>query len=155
VEATEWLKNMILLLSPDVIVMEDFFFSRRFASGSPVNVELRGVFKMTIRVFNIPYEIISPSDWKKGLMGRVRPTKEEIKKYGKSEAKKVITINHLKKIGVKIPKKIINPNTGREIDFKDDVSDALGILIYFLNKNGIQFKIRKDLWNFDLGKEEK
>lgn len=144
-EASRWLQDMITEYNPDLILIESYFFSKRFATGTSVNSEIRGCLKMTSREANIPYEVINPTRWKKDLMGRVYPTKKEKKQYGKLKAKKIIVYNNLIQRGFIFPEKVTNPRTNKSINFKYDISDALGILISFLEGREIQYTINSNI----------
>lgn len=144
-EATTWLKEMISIWKPDMVLIEGYYFSRRFATGTSVNSEFRGCLKMAIRQLGKPYKVIGPSEWKKKLMGRSSPSKSEKKKYGKTKAKKVITYNYLCEIGFSFPEKVVNERTGREVNFKYDITDAIGIMIAYLRDNHLHFKVTRDI----------
>ncbi len=145
-DAHRWLKDMIYVWKPDLVIMESYFFSSRFATGSAVNSEVRGVMKMTCSEAGVSYILADPMTWKKKLIGRVRPTKEENKLYGKTKAKKEITKIALEKLGFVFPDKVLNPKTGKQVAFKFDTSDALGILVAHLMENQIQYTISPDLF---------
>jgi Holliday junction resolvasome RuvABC endonuclease subunit len=144
-EAERWFKDMLVKWKPDLVLIEGYFFSSRFATGTSVNSEIRGCLKMAIREAELPYVVMNPTEWKKVLMGRVYPTRAEKKKYGKVKAKKVIVMNELVSRGFVLPEKILNPKTGKRINFKHDISDAIGILIAHLEMKGIQYKIHSDI----------
>lgn len=139
-EAHRWLKNAIYLWKPHLILIESYFFSSRFATGSAVNSEVRGVMKMTIAEAGLSIQIADPSAWKKQLTGRVYPTKAEKKLYGKVKAKKMVTFLKLKELGVPFPTHLINPKTGKKIQLPFDVSDAIGILVAHLQKQSLPFQ---------------
>jgi Holliday junction resolvasome RuvABC endonuclease subunit len=145
-EAHRWLKDMLYSLKPATVVMESFFFSSRFRNGSSVNAEVRGVFKMTCVEAGVPYVITDPSGWKKTLLGRVNPTKVEKKLYGKTKAKKMITYNKLVELGASFPEKLINTKTGNMVNFRFDVSDAIGMLAAHLIGIGVPLSFSQDIF---------
>jgi Holliday junction resolvasome RuvABC endonuclease subunit len=145
-EAHRWLKSMIYDWKPDLIVAEGFYASSRFSNGSNVNHELRGVFKMTAAEANVNYIVVGPSEWKKALCGRTTPTKAEKKLYGKEKAKKMVTVEALTALGLHIPEKVVNAKTGKLINFKFDVSDALGILCSHLKQLGLPTVFSEDIF---------
>lgn len=146
----DWLGQILRVVGPDLILVESYFFSKKFATGSDINSEMRAIMKMAIRDLQIPYEIINPTDWKMALLGRVRPTRAEKKKWGKEKAKKIIVVNALEELGLKCPQRIVNPTTKKKVKFKYDVSDAIGILLYHLSKNNIDYAFSSDMWNFEV-----
>ena len=116
------------------VAIEDFYFSSRHAMGSAINVAFRAIIHMTCRKLNIPYTVIHISNWKKYICGRTRPTKEDKKKYG-AKANKIMCLNALKdKFGVEFPEKSISKKTGKEINFRYDIADAVGITYYYIDK---------------------
>jgi Holliday junction resolvasome RuvABC endonuclease subunit len=145
-QAQTWLEEMIKLWKPDLILIEGYFFSSRFATGTSVNSELRGSMKATIRDFDLPYTVVNPTAWKRTITGRVRPTRAEKKKWGKEKSKKMMVLIKLKEMGIKFPEKVKNPKTGKMINFKFDVSDALGILIAHLQDFEIEYIIHSELF---------
>lgn len=143
--AYTWLKSWIELWKPDLIVAEGFFASGRFATGSNVNHEIRGIFKMTAAKLKVPYVVTGPSEWKKALCGRVSPTKAEKKLYGKDKAKKMVTVLKLQQLGFTFPEKVKSAK-GNMVKWKFDTSDAIGILVAELNKRSITYTIHSDLF---------
>jgi len=159
-EAWLWLKKMIQIYKPDLLLFEDYFFASKFAAGASVSVELRGVLKLCAFNHAIDYTMIDPAKWKRILLysvvdkltgkeyTRVKSDKGKIikwrkilrKKYGKLKAKKMITVLALELLGCACPKKIRNPKTGNMIKFRYDISDALGILVAYLIENKIKYK---------------
>lgn len=114
------------------IAVENFFFSKRFANGSTVNVELRTAIYMLARELKIPYTILGISEWKKFISGRVTPTPEQKKKWGKERAKKLAIQEALwKKYQIKFPNHSISKKTGKPISPRLDMVDAVGQAIYF------------------------
>lgn len=162
-----WLKDMITKFQPDLLLFEDYFFSSRFAAGASVSVELRGVLKLCAHNHGVKYVMIDPSKWKRILSYKITPnlTGKEYekvrsdkgkllkwrkllrKKYGKLKAKKMITILALDFLGCPCPEKIKNLKTGNLINFRFDISDALGILVAHLIENNIEYKF-KIKWDF-------
>ena len=118
------------------IVVEDYFFSRKFRNGCNVNPAYRSAIYIIVRLMGLQYTIINPIDWKKFIVGRVKPTKEEIKLYGKEKAKKIIVRNALKsKYSITFPDIIQNEN-GKDIALKYDIVDAVAIGIYYIRSMG-------------------
>jgi hypothetical protein len=157
-------------LKPDLTIIESYFFSSRFATGCNISVELRGVLKLTSFDKKIPYEMISPSQWKHTLVDRAlmlyqdpmfKRCKTPLAKankwrkvlrtqFGKLKSKKLITILALEKLGIICPKKIVNPLTEKKINFPNDVSDALGILVAYLSEQNIIYDFQNIKWNFTI-----
>lgn len=146
-QAHRWLKSLIYEMKPDLILGEGYFSSGRFANGSNVNHELRGVFKMTSFEAGLSYTIVGPSEWKKALCGRTTPTKAEKKLHGKEKAKKMMTVDALTALGLIVPVKIRNVKTGNMINFKFDTTDALGILTAHLQAASIAVTFSADLFS--------
>lgn len=149
-KAYDWVRSLVRVTKPDHIAIEGYFFSKKFATGTDVNSEIRGVMKMALADCGVDYEVINPSDWKRALCGRTTSTRQEKKKYGKEKSKKLMTVHALVNLGLKCPKRIINPHTNRKSNFKFDVSDALGILLFYLSKNNLDFEFADNIWNFEV-----
>lgn len=146
--------GLIQRFAPTTIIMEGYFFSKRFATGTNIGPELRGVLKMAAHTFGVPVYISDPAGWKRQILhavieqkinppyhrlksndSKIARWKKLLKKqYGKDKAKKIIVVEALEMLGYKLPTKIINKATGRKIAFRFDVSDAIGILIAFLGE---------------------
>lgn len=121
----------------DEIAFEEYFFSKKFANGSMVNVNIRTSLMMMADEIKIPYTIIKISDWKKSVSGRVMANKEEKKQYGKKANKIFIMMEIEKKFDVKFPKKI-RGNNGRMINLKYDMVDCIGQAICYAKNNNVK-----------------
>jgi Holliday junction resolvasome RuvABC endonuclease subunit len=147
----DWLKNMICLFEPDLVILESYFFRGKFASGSDLNPEIRGAMKMACADLDVDHTMMIPSHWKKVVAGRMSPTKSEKRKYGKEKAKKVFIVDSLEKTyGIECPKKIRNPKTNKMINFKYDITDAIGILVCFLIENNLPIEFGGTIFEFDI-----
>lgn len=112
---------------PDVVVVEEYFFSGRFASGANLNPMLRAAVHMAANRRNIKTEILNVSQWKSFIAGRSIPTKLQIKQWTKEAAKKLFIQQALwEKYSIRFPNFSISPNTGKPIFFRFDVVDAVG-----------------------------
>lgn len=128
--------ELIKKFSPSHIVIEDYFFSRKFRQGSNMNPAYRAAIHIIVRLLELPYTVISPIVWKKFVAGRVKPTKEECKLYGKDPAKKIMIREALdKKFNIVFPD-IIKDTNGKNVKFKYDISDAAAMGIYYLKSLG-------------------
>jgi Holliday junction resolvasome RuvABC endonuclease subunit len=127
-----WVEEIVDEYEVSHVVIEDYFFNRFSAMGGSLNVAFRAAIWIRLRELNLKYTIISISAWKKFITGRTRPEKKQIKKYGKEKAKKIMIAESLyKKWGISLPTYSISEKTGKPINFKYDVSDAIGQGIYF------------------------
>lgn len=147
-EVFRWTKEMIDTWKPDLVLAEGFFVSGRFANGVEVNFEIRGAIKMACAQRAVDHKVYTPSEWKKQLCGRTTPTKLEKKRYGKERAKKMVTVLKLQELGFKFPEKVTSI-TGRQVNFKFDTSDAIGILMAHLITNSIPYQISPDLFKVE------
>lgn len=113
------------------IVVEDFFFNRRKANGSTVNVMLRTAVYMCARKHEIPYTIININAWKTFIAGRAHPTKEQKAKWGVAVSHKLFIQEALwMKYGFRFPNHCISPKTGKPMVFRSDVCDAVAQAVY-------------------------
>lgn len=119
------IKELIDSFKPDVISVEDYFFSSRFATGASVNTALRTTIHITARDLGLPYEVLSISSWKNFICGRTTPTKEQKKKYGKDAKKKMIVEALKDRHSITLPEFSISKKTGKPVKFKSDISDAI------------------------------
>lgn len=118
----------------DLLILENFFSSSRFCSGQDRNYYYRGSVLLCCASLDLQYEIVNPSVWKTFIVGRSSPNKEEKAKYGKEEAKKIITVEGLKRRwGIEMPSFSVSERTGKPIKFKYDTSDAVGQVMYGAN----------------------
>jgi len=114
------------------IAMEDFFFSKRFANGSKVNVELRTAIAMLAREMGLLYTILGISEWKKFISGRSTPTKEQKKKWGHARAKKLAIQEALwLRYNIRFPNHSRSKKTNKPIAFRLDIVDVVAQAIYF------------------------
>lgn len=115
----------------DCIGVEDYFFSKRFATGSSVNAAFRAVIHLLARRRALPYHILGISAWKKFITGRTTPTPAQKKQWGKERAKKLYVQEALwLKYQIRLPNHSISAKTGKPIGFKLDVVDVIGQAIY-------------------------
>lgn len=126
------LEKMIKKHSISHIAVENFFFSKRFANGSTVNVELRTAIYILSRKLGVPYTIIGISEWKKFISGRVTPTQDQKKKWGKPRSKKLAIQEALwDRYQIKFPNHSFSKKTGKPITLRLDIIDVVAQAIYF------------------------
>jgi Holliday junction resolvasome RuvABC endonuclease subunit len=128
------------------IAVENFFFSKKSANGSTVNIELRTAIYILARTLGLEYTILGISEWKKFVSGRTTPTKEQKKKWGAQRAKKLAIQEALwLKYGFKFPNHSLSKKTGKPVSFRLDVVDAVAQAVYFveiyLHCTEIQMKV--------------
>ena len=94
---------------PDLVLFEDVYMKK----GNKFNIDthkklsnLQGMLMSFLILENIPYEIIHPTTWKNGVIGKKKLSKEETQAYLKTKYGK---------------------------DFKEDIADAICIGLYFLS----------------------
>jgi hypothetical protein len=153
---------------PNLMLIENYFFSSSYAFGTNLSVEIRGVLKLFCHNNKIEYYMVDPAKWKRivteaalinyqdKMFNRCKTIPSKANKcrkvlrnqYGKMKSKKLITILALEKLGLSCPKRIINPYSGKKINFPNDVSDSIGILIGYLIDNKIDYKF-KNIKNFN------
>lgn len=132
IDLQNWIEKKIKTFNISAIIREDYFFSGRFRNGSSVNYAYRTAMDITARQHDLPYYVVGPSIWKKFLCGRSTPTKEQIRIWGKANAKKYMSQAALwTKYKIKFPSHCISEKTNRVIKFRHDTIDAVGIAIYF------------------------
>lgn len=128
----KWLQNKIETTKPEEIIREDYFFSHSFRQGANVNVGYRTVIDLTARRLKLPYHVISPSEWKCWICDHVRPSKIQIQRYGKANAKKWMVQEALYlKYQLRFPNFSLSQKNGKKIKFKHDTVDAVAMAIYF------------------------
>jgi Holliday junction resolvasome RuvABC endonuclease subunit len=128
----DWITTTLVEHGVSHVVCEDYFFSKRFATGSPVNVLLRAAVYMAARRLGIEYTLVSPSVWKTFVAGRSTPTKDQIKKWNKVHAKKFFIQQALwEKYGFRFPNHVLSLVTNKPIRPKADNIDACGIGVYY------------------------
>jgi Holliday junction resolvasome RuvABC endonuclease subunit len=114
------------------IALEDYFFSKRFASGSSVNAAFRTTIHMLARRLDLHYEILNISAWKIFVSGRTTPTLEQKRKWGKLPAKKLAIQEALwKNYGFRFPNHSISTKTKKPIHFRYDIVDVVGQAVYY------------------------
>ncbi len=114
------------------VVIEDYFFSNRFATGSNINPMYRAAIHMAARRLNIPYEILNISQWKSFIAGRSVPTKQQKLQWGAEASKKLFIQDALyHRFGIRFPNHSISPSTGKPIIFRMDVVDAVAQAICY------------------------
>lgn len=126
--------------SVDHLVIEDYFFSQRFANGSNVNAAYRTAIHILCRQRDIPYTIVNISAWKTFNAGRSVPTKEQKKKWGALAAKKLFIQQALwEKRGFKFPNHSLSEKTKKPIIFRFDIVDVVAQAVYFAGLiNGVK-----------------
>ena len=112
------------------IAIEDYYFSRKCASGSNVNVAFRTAIHILARSMNLEYKVIGISNWKKHIAGRSIPTAAQKKKWKNAANKYFIQQAVFDKWGIKFPNHLINGN-GKCVLFKSDIVDAVAICIFY------------------------
>ena len=134
------------------LAVENFFFSKRYANGSTVNVELRTAIYIMARQMNLPYTILGISEWKKFISGRVTPTLEQKKKWGAARAKKLAIQQALwERYQIRFPNHSISKKTGRPMALRLDIVDVVAQAIYFckiilgVTKIGNRVDVPKDI----------
>lgn len=132
VSLMEQIQHLLYLHSVDQVCIEDYFFSRKFRSGSNVNAAFRTAIHIVCVQNNVPYYIVNISSWKTFIAGRQSPTKPQKSKWGKELAKKLFIQEALwKKYKIKFPNHSISHKTKKPIDFRLDIVDAVAIGIYY------------------------
>lgn len=117
------------------VAVEDYFFGGRFATGSGVNTAFRAAVHMASRKYDLHYEVLNVTEWKKWVAGRSTPTKEQKKRWGKEAAKKLMIQEALwDEHRFRFPNHSISTKTGKPILFRFDVVDAVGMAIFYLQK---------------------
>ncbi len=115
------------------IVIEDFFFSRKTATGSNINVAFRTAIHILARQNGIPYTIISILAWKKYISGRSTPTKEQKKLWGPLPSKKIFIQDALwKRFSIRFPNHSLSEKSGKPILFRYDIVDVVAQSIYYV-----------------------
>lgn len=129
----KWVKAKIKEWNIVEVAREVYFFSRSYATGSKKNVHYRAAIDRAARKSNLHYEILNISSWKVFICGRTTPTKEQLKQYGKREAKKYMIQESLwETYGIKFPNYTMNGK--RKIKFRNDIIDAVAMAIYYACK---------------------
>lgn len=109
--------------------IESFFFNRRTCNGSELNVVLRAAVYQLLAELGVPYSLHGPSHWKKYISGTSVPRKADVTKFGKTKAAKAYIMQALaEKYNIHFATHTLI--RGRRLQFKADISDAVGIGIY-------------------------
>ena len=123
--------KLLVEFTPSEVAIEDYFFNKNTRGGANVNPALRAIAHLVIRERGIHYEVVNPLVWKRFVTGNSSATKEDITKHGKTTAEKARVKNALAKHwGLTLPEKVKSEKTGREIKFRFDISDAIGIGVF-------------------------
>ena len=128
------------------VAIEDYFFSRRFATGCDMNMAYRTAIHILCRQMSIDYTIVNVSSWKKFVAGRTTPTKLQKDRWGKAPAKKLMIQEALwERFDFRFPNHSISAKTGKPIKFKYDVVDAVAQMVYFchtyLHVNDVELSV--------------
>jgi Holliday junction resolvasome RuvABC endonuclease subunit len=122
-----------MVANQDMVIVEDYHFSGKFAQGSSINVGYRAAIWMACTELGIKYEIINESEWKKGIAGRSRPSKPDVAKWGKTKAKKFFIQEALwDRFSIRFPTYRLSPKTGKPVQPLSDYVDATAFLIYYV-----------------------
>lgn len=114
------------------IGIEDYFFSKRFRQGSTVNAAFRTAIHILARQNDIEYTILSITEWKKYVSGSSKPTKDQIKLWGREPAKKLYIQQALWDwYGFRFPNHSISKATGKPICFRYDICDVVAQAVYY------------------------
>jgi Holliday junction resolvasome RuvABC endonuclease subunit len=118
--------------SVEHIAIEDYFFSKRFCTGSNVNAAFRTAIHILARQHEIEYTILNISAWKTFIAGRSTPSKDQKRKWGALPAKKLYIQQALwSYFGFKFPNHSISEATGRPIAFRCDIIDVVAQATYY------------------------
>ena len=116
----------------EAVGVEAYFFSSRFCSGSDVNAAFRTAIHIWCRQKKIPYTILNISNWKSFVAGSSTPSKVQKLAWGKEKAKKLYIQQALwTRHGIRFPNHSLSEKTGKAIQFRYDIVDAVAQLIYF------------------------
>lgn len=132
IDFEKWIINKIDTHKPDKIIREGYFFSYNFRQGSNINVAYRTVIDMIARRREMEYIVVQPSEWKIAVCGHSRPTKIQIKQYGKVNSKKYMVQEALYlKYKIRFPNYSISQKNGKKIKFRHDTVDAVAMGVYY------------------------
>jgi Holliday junction resolvasome RuvABC endonuclease subunit len=136
------IKNIIDEYKINEVAIEDYYFNKKSRNGANINVAYRTSIHILCCQMNIPYDIISISQWKNFIARRSTPTKEQKNKYGKAHSKKLFIQEALyNEFGIIFPNHSISHKTGKPIGFRSDIVDVIGISIFYCN---YKHKIEKE-----------
>jgi len=129
------------------VALEDYFFSKRFASGGTLNVAFRTAIWIQARRMGLDYTILNIGNWKKFVAGRSTSTKEQKLKWGKEPSKKLMIQQALwDKYNFRFPNHSLSKKTGKPIKFRYDVVDAVGQAVFFcrlyLNLTEVELSVK-------------
>lgn len=113
---------------PGYTVMEGYMFSKRCCNGALLNAYIRGVLMLVATKHNQSPTVVQVGDWKRFICGAkgMKAKKEEV-------------IEKLVMRGCVFPDKIYSQNSKAKIKFRHDISDAVGIALYYLcSKHQVQ-----------------
>jgi len=141
------IKKIIEDNSVTEIALEDYFFSKRFATGGTLNVAYRTAIWIQARLLGLEYTILNISNWKKFVAGRSTSTKEQKAKWGKEPSKKLMIQQALwDKYGFRFPNHSISKKTGKPIKFRYDIVDAVAQAVFFcrlyLNLSEVELSVK-------------
>lgn len=128
------------------VAVEDYFFSSRSSQGANLNCAYRAMVHLKCRQLKLDYDIINISLWKNFINNRTRPTKDQVAKWGKEPAKKLMTQESLyKKWDIKFPNHSISNLTNKPIKFRYDIVDAVAMAVFhasiYLDARTIKYSI--------------
>lgn len=128
------------------VAVEDYFFSSRSSQGATLNCAYRAIVHLKCRQLKLDYDIINISLWKSFINNRVRPSKDQVAKWGKEPAKKLMTQESLhKRWNIRFPNHSVSKNTNKPIKFRYDIVDAVAMAVFhasiFLNAKTIEYSI--------------
>lgn len=126
--------------SPSTCYVEDYFFHATQRCGSALNMFYRAAIYMLMRDRGITYRVVSPSQWKKFVVDRRVGAKPPA--AGKDAQKIMVKTAIESAFGVRFP--ATTCVDGRNLKFKYDVSDAVGIAIFGLNEVAPHIKLAKN-----------
>jgi Holliday junction resolvasome RuvABC endonuclease subunit len=133
----DWIGQMIEIHSITHVVEEEFFFSKRYATGSPLNIAVRTAIEMSVRKKGLQYTKVNPRIWKSFVAGRSTPTKEQVKLWGKLSAKKLFIQQALfENFGFRfsdhsLSKPSPKNKKQRPVKLNMDQVDAVGIAVFY------------------------
>ena len=129
------------------VAHEDYFFSKFASQGANLNCAYRAMIQLLCARNNIPYTVLNITLWKKFInFGKSRPTKVQIKQWGKEPAKKLMTQDALwKRWKIRFPNHSTSLKTNKPVKFKNDIVDAVAMGIFYL-------AIYKNIHNFTVTK---
>jgi hypothetical protein len=98
------------------------------------------------RQLGLDYDILNISLWKNFVNGRTRPAKDQVAKWGKEPAKKLMTQESLyKRWNIEFPNHSISNLTNKPIKFRYDIVDAVAMAIFhasiYLNARIITYSV--------------